>query len=79
MKNKMAKLTNTQPSGKFAREMEKRMAVSDAEIARKATFKKTEKLKELRLAKEAEDRAAGTGKSKKQTKAAKEKKSPAIE
>lgn len=75
----MVKPTNTQPSSKFFREMEKKAAVSDAEKTRNATLKKTEKLRELRLAKEAEDRAAETAKPDKKTKAAKRNKLPAFE
>lgn len=75
----MVKPTNPQPSSKFFREMEKKAAVSDAEKARKATLKKTERLKELRLAKEAEDRAAEAANPSKKKKAASKKKLPAFE
>lgn len=58
--------------------MEKKAAVSDAENARKATLKKTERLRELRLAKEAEDRAAKAANPRKKKKAASKKKLPAF-
>ena len=54
----MVQPKNSQPGSKFFREMEKRMAVSDVEKARKATLKKTQALRESRLAKETEDQAA---------------------
>ena len=54
----MAKSTTDQPNSKFLREMEKKKAVSDHEKARRAKQKNTERLRELRLAKEAEEAAA---------------------
>ncbi len=61
------------------RTMDRKAAVSDAEKARKAVLKKTEALRALRLAKEAEDRAAEALKPKKKTKAKKRTKLPAFE
>ena len=58
----MAKLTNQQPSSKYSKEMEKKAATSEVEKARRATLKKTESLRALRLAKEAEDLAAKAAK-----------------
>ncbi len=75
----MAKLTNKQPTSKFSKEMEKRAAVSDVEKARRATQKKTETLRELRLAKEAEERAAAEAKPKKKKRATKKKGLPDFE
>lgn len=64
---------------KFFRAMDRKEAVSDAEKLKKATLKKTEKLREQRLAKEAEDRAAEAAKPKTKKKAAKRRKLPAFE
>ena len=64
---------------KFFRAMDKKAAVSDAEKLKKATLKKTAKLRELRLAKEAEDRAAEAAKPKAKKKSVKRKKLPAFE
>lgn len=61
------------------RTLDRKAAVSDAEKARRATLKKTEKLRALRLAKEAEDLAAEALKPKKKTKAKKRSKLPTFE
>ncbi|MBT8471472.1 MAG: hypothetical protein KJN99_02645, partial [Marinicaulis sp.] len=53
-----AKSSTDQPNSKFLRDMEKKKAVSDHEKARRAKLKNTERLRELRLAKEAEEAAA---------------------
>ena len=42
---------------KFLRDMDKKKALSEVEKERRATLKKTAKLRELRLAKEAAERA----------------------
>ena len=63
---------------KHFRAMEKKKALSEAEQAKKAVQKKTAKLRELRLAKEAEERAAAAVKPKKK-KAARRSKLPEFE
>ncbi len=59
--------------------MDRKAAVSEAEKAKRAVQKKTETLRALRLAKEAEDRAAEALKPKKKTKAKKRTKLPEFE
>lgn len=59
---------NTQAARKYFREMDKKAAISDAEKARRKTLEKTAKLRELRLAKEAETRAEEALKPKKKAK-----------
>jgi hypothetical protein len=61
------------------RTMDRKAAVSDAEKARKVVLKKTENLRALRLAKEAEDKAAAALKPKKKAKAKKRTKLPTFE
>ena len=64
---------------KFFRAMDRKAAVSDAEKLKKATLKKTAKLRELRLAKEAENRAAEAANPKVKKKTVKRKNLPAFE
>lgn len=52
---------------KFLRDMDKKAAVSEAEKERRATLKKTAKLRELRLAKEAAERAQEESEANKKT------------
>lgn len=75
----MTKITNAQPNSKFFREMEKKAAVSDVEKAKRAKDKKTASLRELRLAKEAEDRAAEAAQPTKKPKAKRKSGLPAFE
>ena len=67
----MTKLTNQQPTSKYSKEMEKKAATSEVEKKRRATAKKTESLRALRLAKEAEELAAKAAKPAKKKRAAK--------
>ena len=69
----------TSNDDKFFRAMDKKAAVSDAEKLKQATLKKTAKLRELRLAKEAEERAAAAANPKVKKKPVKRKKLPAFE
>lgn len=75
----MAKSTRDQPSSKLFKEMEKKAALSDVEKARKATLKKTENLRALRLAKEAEDCAAEAAKPSKKKRTARKRGMPDFE
>ncbi len=61
---------------KFFRALDKKAAVSEAETLKKANLKKTMKLRELRLAKEAEERAAEAANPKPKKKTVKKKKVP---
>lgn len=64
---------------KFFRAMDKKAAVSDAEKLKAENLKKTEKLRQLRLAKEAEDRAAAAASPKAKKKRVMRKKMPDFE
>lgn len=65
---------------KFFRAMDRKAALSEAEKLKKATLKKTAKLRALRLAKEAEEHAAEAANPKRAKKrTAKKRKLPAFE
>lgn len=63
-------------ASKIFSDMDKKASLSDAEKARNAALKKTARLRELRLAKEAEERAAEALKPKKKRNAPKRRKLP---